>query len=210
MTSRQATPTVEFWYEFGSSYSYLSTLCIESLAQERGVQVVWQPFLLGPIFKALGWDNSPFVLNPLKGQYMWRDIERRAARYGLPFKRPTTFPRASTLPMHVAAYAAHHGHGWLPVFSKRVMHQNFVEDLDISQPAHVLRALDDLVASPQAVLEDALSNTHKPLLRQQTMRAKALGIFGAPTFMVGPEMFWGDDRLDDAMAFANALSVGSL
>ena len=84
---------IAFWFEFASTYSYLSTMRIERLAAEKGVEISWKPFLLGPIFKAQGMDNSPFNIYPEKGKYMWRDMERRSAEYGLEFKRPEAFPQ---------------------------------------------------------------------------------------------------------------------
>ncbi|WP_266160873.1 DsbA family protein, partial [Dyella silvatica] len=69
-----STPMIEFWFEFGSNYSYLSLMRIEALAAEHGVALAWRPFLLGPIFKSFGWDSSPFVLQQAKGAYVWHDM----------------------------------------------------------------------------------------------------------------------------------------
>ena len=195
-------PTLEFWLDYASTYSYLSAQRIEALAAARGVAVRWRPFLLGPIFQQRGFTNSPFLLDPVRGDYMWRDMARRAARFGLPFRRPSAFPRASTLPLRVAALAAAQGSTWLPEFSRREMRQNFADDLDIGDTAQVLRALDGLVPDPAATLAEATRADNKALLRATTEVAKQRGIFGAPTFIVGDELFWGDDRLEDALDFA--------
>ncbi len=88
------TGSLQFWFEFGSTYSYPAALRIEELAAGAGVPVVWKPFLLGPIFKKQGWDNSPFRINPLRGAYMWHDVERVCRRHGIPFRRPSEFPRS--------------------------------------------------------------------------------------------------------------------
>ena len=101
-------PTLEFWYEFASTYSYLSAMRIEPLAQAAGVDVRWRPFLLGPIFAAQGLTSSPFNLYPVKGRYMWRDMEREGARFGVPFKRPDTFPQNGLVAARVALYGADH------------------------------------------------------------------------------------------------------
>ena len=193
-------PQLEFWFDFASNYSYLSVMRIEHLAAQAGVRVAWRPFLLGPIFRDFGWNTSPFLLQPEKGRYTWNDMRRRAARYGLAFNRPSAFPRNALLPMRVALLASNEP--WIGGFCQRVMQQNFVEDVDINDPAHVRRALDGLVADPDGFMQTAQSEAVKARLREQTGQARARGVFGAPTFFVGEELFWGDDRLEDAIAFA--------
>lgn len=199
-TPSGAQPQLEFWFEFGSNYSYLSVMRIEHLAREAGVGIAWRPFLLGPIFRDLGWNSSPFVLQAEKGRYTWNDMRRRAARYGLAFNMPSSFPRTALLPMRVALLAA--DEPWVGSFCQRVMVQNFVDDLDIAQPDNTRRALEGLVADPDAFMAAAQNEDVKARLREQTGQARARGIFGAPTFFVGDEMFWGDDRLEDALDFA--------
>lgn len=193
-------PRLEFWFDFASNYSYLTVMRIEQLAAQAGVQVVWRPFLLGPIFRDFGWNTSPFVLQTEKGRYVWNDMRRRAARYGLAFQRPSVFPRNALLPMRLALLAS--SEPWIGRFCQRVMQQNFVDDLDINQPEHTRRALEGLVADPERYMQAAQAENVKARLREQTGQAQAHGIFGAPTFFVGEEMFWGDDRLEDALAFA--------
>src|SRR3954464_13448920 len=97
---------VEFWFDFGSNYSYLSVMRIEQAAAVKNVALVWRPFLLGPIFKSFGWDNSPFVLQKEKGDYVWKDMVREGAKYGLPFRRPTTFPRTAVQATRLAMLGA--------------------------------------------------------------------------------------------------------
>jgi 2-hydroxychromene-2-carboxylate isomerase len=96
------TASVEFWFEFGSTYSYLSAARIENIAAAAGVPVLWEPFLLGPIFAEQGWDDSPFNVYPAKGCYMWRDMERLCAKYCIPFTRPSRFPRNGLLAARIA------------------------------------------------------------------------------------------------------------
>jgi 2-hydroxychromene-2-carboxylate isomerase len=93
---------IEFWFEFASNYSYLSVMRIEEAARQKDVSIIWKPFLLGPIFRALGMENSPFVLQKEKGAYVWRDMERQCHKYGLQWRQPTTFPRNALLPLRVA------------------------------------------------------------------------------------------------------------
>ncbi len=196
-------PVLEFWFEFGSNYSYLSVMRIEALASAAGVTVAWKPFLLGPIFRQLGMDNSPFVLNPAKGRYAWRDMERQAKKYALEFRKPTVFPRVALLPMRVAMLGA--GESWMGAFCKRVMLQNFVDDLDINDIDNVRAALAPLVPDADAILTAAQGDENKLRLRAQTEEAQTRGLFGAPTFMVADEMFWGNDRMEDAITLAAEL-----
>ena len=191
---------MEIWFDFGSNYSYLSVMRVEALAHAAGVDLAWRPFLLGPVFRELGWDTSPFVLQPEKGRYTWIDMRRRAAKYGLAFNMPSTFPRSALLPARVALLGAEQP--WIGDFCRRVMLQNFVDDLDIGDAANTRRALEGLVSDPEAVMLAAQSDANKARLREQTAAARARGIFGAPTFFVGDEMFWGDDRLEDALEHA--------
>lgn len=195
-----AAPSLEFWFEFGSNYSYLTVMRIEELARQAGVRIVWRPFLLGPIFRDFGWQTSPFVLQAEKGRYTWNDMRRRAAKYRLEFNMPSVFPRSAILSMRVALLAS--DQPWIGSFCKRVMLQNFVEDLDINHSDTTRQALDGLVPDPDGFMQAAQSDEVKAGLREQTSEARARGIFGAPTFFVGDEMFWGDDRLEDALEFA--------
>ena len=196
-------PVVEFWYEFASTYSWLSVMRIEPLAEVAGVQVEWKPFLLGPVFMALGWNDSPFNIYPPKGRYMWRDLERLATRYGQPFRKPSGFPRDSLLAARVALVGV--AEGWVAPFSRAVMSANFVEDRDIGQAEVIAEILSRQGLDADAVIGRALSDDNKQALRRQTEHATELGLFGAPSFRVGEELFWGNDRLEDALDWARGL-----
>jgi len=196
-------PPIAFWFEFGSNYSYLSLMRIAALAARARVPLRYEPFLLGPIFRELGWRSSPFVEQHLKGKYVWRDMARRAAKYGMPFTRPSAFPRRALLPMRVAAMNA--DQVWIGAFCRRIMLRNWADDVEIDDADVVLAALAGLVADPPAALAQAGTQAAKDMLRAQTERARGLGIFGAPTFIVEGEMFWGDDRLEDALDHAQSL-----
>jgi 2-hydroxychromene-2-carboxylate isomerase len=200
MTTETTMKTLEFWYEFGSNYSYLSVMRIEALAERHGVTIVWKPFLLGPIFKSFGWDNSPFVLQKEKGAYVWKDIERECLKYGLPFKHPSTFPRSALLSIRVALLGA--DQPWIAAYSKRMMQLNFVEDRDISSVEAVGGVLAELGLPAAQLIAQAQSDANKERLREQIEAGRQKGVFGAPTFFAGDEMFWGNDRLEDAMRFA--------
>ena len=193
-------PVVEFWFEFASTYSYLAVMRIERAAQAAGVDVAWKPFLLGPVFLALGWNDSPFNIYPPKGRYMWRDLERLAAKEGLPFRRPSAFPRNGLLAARVALIGV--ADGWVAPFARAVMTANFAEDREIAEPAVIEDILSALGLPVAEVMARAQSDANKLALRCQTEHAAELGLFGAPSFRVGEELFWGNDRLADALDWA--------
>jgi 2-hydroxychromene-2-carboxylate isomerase len=189
---------MEFWFDFGSNYSYLSTMRIEEAAARLGVEVEWKPFLLGPIFRSLGWESSPFVLQKAKGDYVWQDMVRQCRKAGIAWRQPTTFPRSAVLPLRVALVGA--DQEWIGAYCRRIMSLNFAEDRDIDNVEAVSEVLLELGLAPQAILDAALSDANKLRLREQTAAARERGIFGAPTFFVGGSMFWGNDRLDEALS----------
>jgi 2-hydroxychromene-2-carboxylate isomerase len=198
------TASVELSFEFGSTYSYLSAARIEDVAAAAGVPVLWEPFLLGPIFAEQGWDDSPFNVYPAKGRYMWRDMERLCAKYRIPFTRPSHFPRNGLLAARIACLAKATSEHWLPEFARAVFRANFAEDRDIGDAAEIRSILDSLGQPGVQLVEQAQAPENKLRLREQTRRAKVLGIFGAPNFVVGAELFWGNDRLEDALAGAGS------
>jgi len=199
--------TIEFWFEFGSNYSYLSVMRIENAAREKAVPIIWKPFLLGPIFRAMGMANSPFVLQKEKGAYVWRDMERQCRKYGLQWRQPSTFPRLGVVPSRVALIGA--DQPWIGAFCRRVMELNFVLDQDINQTDRLAPILKELGLSAGTILDQTQAEPMKQRLRDQTEQARCRGIFGAPTFFVGTEMYWGNDRLDDALLFASERMVAS-
>jgi 2-hydroxychromene-2-carboxylate isomerase len=201
-TDPSATSEVEFWFEFGSNYSYISVMRIEDAARRLGVHIAWKPFLLGPVFGALGMENSPFVLQKEKGAYVQQDMARLCRKYGLsPWVKPSVFPRLGVLPLRIVSLAAEQP--WVGAFCRKVMELNFVLDQDINHPEQMAPILTGLGLPSSDILERAQSEPIKTRLREQTDEARARGIFGAPTFLVGTEMFWGNDRLDDALVFAS-------
>jgi 2-hydroxychromene-2-carboxylate isomerase len=193
-------PCLEFWFEFGSTYTYPAIMRIEKLAQTAGVAVDWKVFLLGSIFSEQGWSDSPFNIYPAKGKYMWRDLERICAALSIPFIRPSKFPRNGLLASRVACWFA--SEPWISEFTKAVFRANFAENREISDPEVVHACLNGLGLDGPRLLEQAQTVESKAKLRTQTEYAKSLGIFGAPTFLVGKEMFWGNDRLEAALAWA--------
>jgi 2-hydroxychromene-2-carboxylate isomerase len=196
--------TIDFWFELASTYSYPAALRVQELADRAGVQVRYRAFLLGPIFAAQGWSDSPFNLYPVKGTYMWRDLERICEGLGLPFKRPTTFPRGSLPGSRIACAFA--DAPWVGAFVRALYTANFADDRDIREPAVVGEVLGELGLDGAALLGAAGSDDAKRRLREQTDEAQRLGIFGSPSFRVGPELFWGNDRLEAAVEWAQRRS----
>lgn len=192
--------TIEFWFDFGSNYSYLSMMRIQRLALAAGLRVALKPFMLGPIFKTLGWETSPFVLQTMKGNYVWRDMQRQCGKYGLRWQHPSVFPRNALLASRVALQGE--GEPWLAGFCEQVMLANFADDREIGDEAVIAGILAGLGADSAAILAAARTDACKAALRARTAEAQARGIFGAPMFFVGDEMYWGNDRLDDAIEHA--------
>ncbi len=194
-------PRLEFWYEFASNYSYLSVMRISGLAKQAGVEVTWRPFLLGPIFKSQGWDTSPFNLYPVKGRYMIRDMQRLAESRGLPFVMPPTFPANGLKAARLALIGA--DEGWIEPFTRAVFEAEFGRGEDIAQPAVIEKALSGLGLDSASLLARAEEPEIKQRLKDQTAEASSRGIFGAPSFITEDgELFWGDDRLEQALAWA--------
>jgi 2-hydroxychromene-2-carboxylate isomerase len=193
-------PALDFFLEFASTYTYPAAMRIAARAAETGVAVRWRPFLLGPIFKAQGFDTSPFNLHPAKGRYMWRDLERICAELGLPFCKPELFPQNSVLAARVALVGLEAD--WGEQFCRAVFTAEFGEGRQIGDTAAIGDILRALGQPADEVLARATSDAIKAKLRDQTSEAERLGIFGAPSFVVDGELFWGNDRLDAALAWA--------
>ena len=193
---------IDFWFEFGSTYSYPAAMRVETLASHHGIGVNWRPFLLGAVFREQNLADTPFNLYPAKGRYMWRDLERTCRALGIPFQRPTEFPRNGLLAARVACRFDREP--WIPDFIRAVYRANFVVDTDISDAAVISSCIESAGGNPETVLEQAQSSESKEKLRAQTDEAMRLGIFGAPTVVVGEELFWGNDRLEDAPARAQS------
>lgn len=190
--------SLEFWFEFASTYSYPAAIRVEELARDRDVEIVWKPFLLGPIFQDLGWKTSPFNLQPAKGAYMWRDLQRTCAQLGAPFTRPAVFPQNGLLAARVAlALPDNPARG---AFARGVYSRQFAQAQDISDPAQITAVLEDIGQAAEAVLDRATSPAIKEALKHETALAREHGIFGAPTWRTSDgELFWGNDRLEDAL-----------
>jgi len=201
-----AAPALDFWFDIASTYSYPAAMRVRALASAAGVEVKFRPFLLGPIFKAQGWTTSPFNLFPAKGRNMWRDLERVCADLSLPpMRRPEPFPQNSILAARVALIGL--AQPWGEDFCRAVFSAEFADGRRIDDPETMSAILSMLKVEPSAVLGAAVSDDNKTRLRVQTEEAQRLGLFGAPSFSTADgELFWGNDRLEQALAWAKASS----
>ncbi|MEP1444455.1 MAG: 2-hydroxychromene-2-carboxylate isomerase [Hyphomicrobiales bacterium] len=191
-------PVIEFWFDFASTYSYLTAMRIEEIATPFDVDVRWKPFLLGPLFAKQGWTDSPFNIYPAKGRYMVQDMQRLCAARGLPFKMPPSFPARSITVNRLGLVAL--DEAWGVDFAKAVFNAQFGEGLDIGDDMVLRALLTDLGQDANDVFERALSIENKERLKNQTSEAESKGIFGAPSFVTErDELFWGDDRLINAI-----------
>ena len=191
---------IEFWFDFASSYSYLSAMRIRKIAQKAGVTVLWKPFLLGPIFNAQGWHTSPFNLYAAKGKYMMRDMERICVERGLDFTLPDPFPLNG---LHAARISlVGHNEPWEKDFARAALLAEFAEGRDIAD-LHVLEEiLDGLGLDSVRIIAASQTSANKTALRTRTNDAIRRDIFGAPTFITDDgELFWGDDRLEQALVW---------
>jgi 2-hydroxychromene-2-carboxylate isomerase len=194
--------TVQFWFGYPSTYSYLSVARIDRLAAPRGVVVDWQPFSLLPIFAAQGRERGPFVPYPDKLAYMWRDLERRAKQFGLDYKRPSLYPPNTRTTTRVGLIATREG--WCEAFTKAVFRLHWVDGIYIGTDENLDIAIRSCGHDPVRVVAEASTPSIEDMLSLQTERARSLKLFGAPSFVVGNELFWGDDRLEEAIAYAAA------
>jgi 2-hydroxychromene-2-carboxylate isomerase len=192
---------VEFWFEFASTYSYIASARVSEICTAASIELQWRPFLLGPIFQAQGWNDSPFNLFHAKGRYMWRDMERVCESHGLAFQRPSEFPRNGLTAARLGCAAR--DEAWLPDFVRAVYAANFAHDRDIADPEVLKDILFAIEVDPDAWLTKAGTDDSKRRLHDQTKRAQTLGLFGAPSFVVGDELFWGNERLGDAIVWAS-------
>ena len=195
-------PALDFWYDFASTYSYLAAERIEPLAVHYGVTIRYRPMLLGPLFAKVGLTTSPFNVNPAKGRNMWRDMERSTRAMNIPFRRPGPFPQHSLLAARIATLAAEGG--WVAGFTRAVFRAEFAEGKDISSHEVLSEILLGLGQDAGKVIERGRTDEHvKSRLKATTEDADRRGIFGAPSFTTEDgELFWGNDRLAQAMDWA--------
>ncbi len=179
---------IEFFYDYLSPFSYLADTQLPALAERTGAKIVYRPALLGAIMKATG-NAGPLVIRG-KGNYNIVEFQRWAKRYGLPAKFNPHFP-FNTIRLLRAAIAAQI-HGRFPAFHSAAFRAIWEHELDPGREEALRRLLNDVGIDPALIEGDDI----KHRLRANVDEAVSRGAFGAPTFFVDGEMFWGNDRLD--------------
>ena len=189
---------LEFWFDFASPYSWLSAMRVEPLAARANRKVAYRAFLLGPVFQAIhGTADSPFNRNAPRLAYLWLDVQRQAHELGLTFRMPSSFPRTSVLAARVALLGD--GEPWLGAFVRGIFSANFSDDLAIGDHEVVSRVLAEVAPGHSQLIERAQAESTKQALRARTSEAQARGVFGAPTFFADGQLYWGNDRLEQAL-----------
>lgn len=192
---------IDFFFFIGSTYSYLSVMRAQGRAAQAGMTLRWRPFSVRTLMREQ--NNIPFANKPLKMKYMWRDIERRAARWGLPFNGIPPYPiDADERANHVATLAAREG--WCPQFTQAAYRTWFLQQQDPGSPDAVRAILTALGRDADDCLARAAGEQTQREYQASTDHARQLGLFGSPTFVVGEEIFWGDDRLEDALEWGHS------
>jgi 2-hydroxychromene-2-carboxylate isomerase len=199
-----AADPIDFWFTMGSTYSYLSVMRLGELERSSGVRFRWRPFHLLVILQEM--KHVPFADKPAKSAYMWRDIERRAAMYGLPVSLPVPYPAKQSIMANLVAIVGMR-QGWGVDFVRAAYRRWFQLGQETGSEPNVSESLRDIGQEPQSVLALANATDATTALMAETDVAKKLSIFGSPTFVVGRELFWGDDRLDDAISWHRHRSV---
>jgi 2-hydroxychromene-2-carboxylate isomerase len=201
--ARQAA--IDFWLSVGSTYTYFSVMRLREVEDRTGIGFNWRPFNVRAIM--LEQNNRPFVGKPVKTAYMWRDIERRAVRYGLPVRVPAPYPLQEFERANRIAIVGEQ-EGWCADYARATYRRWFQDGLEAGIEPNLSESLREIGQDPTRVIARAESDEIAAALQKATEEAKLLGVFGSPSFVVGRELFWGDDRLDDAIAWYRSGTLG--
>jgi 2-hydroxychromene-2-carboxylate isomerase len=187
-------PVLEFFFDYGSPWSYVAFTQVPRIAQAAGATIAYRPMLLGGVFKATG-NQSPAEQNvPAKRVYSRREFQRYATRYAIPFSHNPHFPINTMTLMRGAAWAEIEGR--LVEYSGAIFEAMWVKPENLGEPAVLAPVLSRAGFDPAAFQAGVAREDVKQRLRATTEEAVSRGVFGAPTFFVGTEMFFGQDRLD--------------
>lgn len=184
---------VEFFFDVGSPYSYLAYHQLPKIARARNAEIVWRPMLLGGVFQATG-NSSPATV-PMKARYSALDLERWARHFDVPFRHNPHFPINTLALMRGATGMQMRGEAEFQRYLSAVFSAMFEQPRNLNAPEEFAAVLEAAGISPLVVLELTRDDKVKEKLRQDTQEAVSRGVFGAPTFFVGDDMFWGQDRL---------------
>ncbi|HEX6837061.1 MAG TPA: 2-hydroxychromene-2-carboxylate isomerase [Polyangia bacterium] len=180
---------LDFFFDLSSPYSYMAATQMKPLAEKTGAEIVWRPMVLGAVFKATG--NEMPARIPAKARWMGNDLMRWADHYGVPFRFSSHFPANAIKAMRLVLVDDAKA-GAVALAGYRAM---WVDDRDVTDEA-VLRSVAELGGlDPAAAMQAIETPAIKDKLRANTDEAVARGAFGAPTMLVGDELFWGNDRL---------------
>ncbi|MBI2735643.1 MAG: 2-hydroxychromene-2-carboxylate isomerase [Rhodospirillales bacterium] len=192
------TDAIDFWFSTGSTYAYLTVSRLQKVEATTGVAFNWRPFSVRTIMREQ--NNTPFATKPIKMGYMWRDIERRAAMYGLEAKVPAPYPlQQFDLANRLALLGLEEG--WGKSYVVASYRRWFVDGQEPGLEPNLSASLGEVGQDPVRVVGQAQSDRIGGVYVAATDEARRLGIFGSPTFVVRGELFWGDDRLDDAICW---------
>jgi 2-hydroxychromene-2-carboxylate isomerase len=195
---------IDFWFSTGSTYTYLTVSRLERVEAATAVRFNWRPFSVRAIMREQ--NNIPFANKAVKMGYMWRDIERRAGMYGLPIKVPAPYPlQEFDLANRLALLGLEEG--WGKPYIVASYRRWFVDGQEPGMEPNLSASLGEVGQDPARVVGQARSVRIGGVYDAATDEARRLNIFGSPTFAVKGELFWGDDRLDDAICW---LKHGSL
>jgi 2-hydroxychromene-2-carboxylate isomerase len=186
--------TFEFWFDFGSPAAYLAFTQIPRIEAETGAKAIYRPMLLGGVFQATG-NQSPAAI-PAKGKYIFDDFNRFAKRYDVPFSNNPHFPINTLLLMRGAAGLQQQQPEQFLAYCTAMFQAIWVNALNMNDAATVGGALLKAGFDPQKLMALANDQVTKDVLKTSTTEAVSRGVFGAPTFFVAGQMYWGQDRLD--------------
>ena len=192
---------IDFWFSMASTYTYLTVMRLPGLERSASVRFRWRPFYLGNIFKEM--NHVPFADKPAKLAYMWRDIERRASAFGIAAAVPAPYPLKQPILANRIAYLGFQGN-WGELFVRSSYRHWFQHGHASGEEPNLSSSLREAGQDPAQVLRMAEDPAIDRALVVETDEARRLGVFGSPSFVVGRELFWGDDRLDDALAWSRA------
>lgn len=192
-------PTIDCWITLGSTYSYLTVMRLPEVSKRSGVSVRFRPFNLRKLFDERNY--FPFPENSPKTEYMWKDLRRRADMYGIRVGDEVPYPaKGSRVATRIALVGLQEG--WGDDFIRASYRAWFQDGLEMGSDSNLAKSLGEVGQDVQRVTELAASSEIEKQFENETDEARSLGVFGAPTFAVGDQLFWGDDRLEDAISWA--------